>query len=383
MQFATFYYPGYYSCPVRNTSAGTVINEWRLLKEPPASVFVETPPIEPALGHTDSSDPRALAEEARLAVRHGVDAFIFNHYSDGQREELGAPVAAFAGLDTKLQFALNICCHMPKRKLPFGMQDIGVAPLAQLTEAAFGALVHDLAVRFLDHPRYLRHERRAVVTMYHVNAMVLLYGPGGLKTRLDILRSILRSYGHEAYVVGLYSVAGGWSRRTPGIDELPFDAFSCYVALPDFESLEPVQAFEVAAERSLLAMQERPDGGTPIVACVGAGWNATARGAPGYDPDRHGLAFPYYPVVVGDEPAAFERYLRKVARAVLDRPGFERDLLFLGPWNEWTEGCYLLPDTRHGPGKLEAIRRVKADLAMAVGSGGRGGDPTGPSPGMG
>jgi hypothetical protein len=104
------------------------------------------------------------------------------------------------------------------------------------------------------------------------------------------------------------------------------------------------------------------ENGVKVIACVGAGWNATARGASGYDPDRDGLAFPYYPVVVGDDPAAFEQFLRETARVALDRPGFERDLLFLGPWNEWTEGCYLLPDTRHRLGKLEAVRRVKDEL---------------------
>jgi hypothetical protein len=39
-----------------------------------------------------------------------------------------------------------------------------------------------------------------------------------------------------------------------------------------------------------------------------------------------------------------------------------QDMLFLGPWNEWNEGCYLLPDARYGAAKLEAVRRVKADL---------------------
>ena len=362
MKFATFYYPGFYSCPTRNAAAGEVIDEWKLLKAPPPSVFVETQPIEPALGYTNCSDPSALAEEARLAVRHGVDAFIFNHYNDGTREELAAPVNAFTALETELQFALNICCHMPKRKLPFAVHDTGIAPLTQLTEKEFRALADDLAVRFVGHPRYLRHRGRVVVTMYHVNALVLLYGPGGLKSRLEILRSVLRCYGHEAHLIGLYSVAGGWSRRTPGIEELPFDSFSCYVALPDFESPDPVQTFGAAAERSLQAMQARSSDETPVVACVGAGWNATARGAPGYNPLIHGLAFPYYPVVVGDDPEAFELYLRRASRVALENPRFDPGLFFLGPWNEWTEGCYLLPDTRHGLAKLEAVRRVKAEL---------------------
>lgn len=365
MKFATFYYPGFYSCPIRNAAAGTTINEWAALRASPNSVFVQTPPIVPAFGYADSSDPRVLAEEASLAVRHGIDAFIFNHYSDGRCEELGVPISTFAGLDTKLSFALNLCCHMPKRKMPFGLQDANVAPLVQLTEAAFATLVHDLAKRFMGHARYLRHEGRAVVTMYHVNALVLLYGPSGLKARLEMLRSIVRGFGHEAYIVGLYSVVGGWGRHLPGIDELPFDAFSCYIALPDFESSEPVQDFEAAAQRSLVSMQVRPQGGAKIVACIGAGWNATARGIPGYNPDLHGLAFPYYPIVVGDAPAAFENYLRRAAQSALDLPGFERNLLFLGPWNEWTEGCYLLPDVRHGLGKLESIQRVKSALVAA------------------
>lgn len=371
MIFATFYYPGFYSCSARNEAAGEVIDEWKLLLAPPASVFVATQPIEPALGYTDCSDPKALADEAHLAAQHGVDAFIFNHYSDGQQEELAAPIEAFAALDTKLQFALNICCHMPKRKLPFGVHDTGVAPLVQLTEEEFRDLAHDLAARFMGNPRYLRHDGRVVVTMYHVNALVLLYGPAGLKARLHILRSVLEGYGHAAYIVGLYSVAGGWSRRTLGIEELPFDSFSCYVALPDFESSDPVQDFGAAVEKSLQAMQARTSGGTPVVACVGAGWNATSRGAPGYDPKVHGLLFPYHPVVVGDEPAAFEQYLRRAAEAAIDNPNFVQEMLFLGPWNEWTEGCYLLPDTRQGVAKLEAIRRVKAELNTIVSGAGR------------
>lgn len=366
MKFATFYYPGFYSCPARNEAAGGVIDEWTLLQKPYSSVFVATEPIEPALGYTDCSDPKALAEEARLADQHGIDAFIFNHYSDGRREELGAPISVFASLDTRLKFALNICCHMPKRKLPFGVHDSGVAPLTQLTEDEFLNLANDLATRFLCNPRYLRHDGRVVVTMYHVNGLVFLYGPGGLKTRLDILRSTLRQHGHEAYIVGLFSVAGSWSRRTLGIDELPFDSFSCYVALPDFESGYPVQQFGTAAEKSLQAMRARTSGGTPVIACVGAGWNATPRGAPGYDPKVHGLSFPYYPIVVGDEPAAFERYLRLAAEMAFDDQHFVQELLFLGPWNEWTEGCYLLPDTRQGMAKLEAIRRVKAELSTIV-----------------
>ena len=41
-------------------------------------------------------------------------------------------------------------------------------------------------------------------------------------------------------------------------------------------------------------------------------------------------------------------------RARPDRP----PVLTIGCWNEWTEGQYLLPDTRHGHGMLKALARA-------------------------
>jgi hypothetical protein len=366
VKFAAFYYPGYYSCPVRNEAAGNPIDEWKLLQGESVSVFVATEPIQPALGYTDCSNPNVLAEEASLAAAHGVDAFIFNYYFDGKYEELAAPIDTFAGINTEVEFALNICCHMPKRKLPFGVHDTDIAPFVHLTEQQFHELADDLARRFFGHRRYLRRDGCVVLTMYHVNALVLLYGPEGLRKRLAIFRDALLEHGLNMYLIGLYSVAGGWSHQTLGIDELPFDSFSCYVALPDFESCAPVQHYMLAAEKSLQAMRVRSSCGRSVVVCVGAGWNATPRGAPDYDPKIHGLSFPYYPIIVGDQPAAFEHYLRKASEVALADPSFLQDLLFLGPWNEWTEGCYLLPDTRYGLAKLEAVRRVKDALKASM-----------------
>ena len=31
---------------------------------------------------------------------------------------------------------------------------------------------------------------------------------------------------------------------------------------------------------------------------------------------------------------------------------------FLNAWNEWTEGCYLLPEEQTGTARLEAIKRT-------------------------
>lgn len=362
MRFATFFYPGYYQCLTRNAAAGRVVDEWEVLKRDAKSVFVHTEPIVPELGYSDCSDPIVLAREAALAATHGIDAFIFNFYFDGEHEELSKPLETFSSVAGELQFAINICCHMPKRKLPFSIEDVGIAPLCQLSVDAFEALAYRLADRFFGSSRYLKHGSRVVVTMYHVAALVLLHGPAGLRERLERFRCALRRRGIEVYLVGLFSVVGGWKKPTCTLGDLPFDAYSCYVALPDFESRAAVQSFDSAAAKCLEGMASCQIGAGSLIVCTGAGWNATARGAAGYDPTIHGLAFPYYPVVVDDYPEAFERYLRRAVNLAHFNEGCCPDLLFLGPWNEWNEGCYLLPDMRHGTAKLEAIRRVKADL---------------------
>jgi len=63
--------------------------------------------------------------------------------------------------------------------------------------------------------------------------------------------------------------------------------------------------------------------------------------------------------VVDDDPPAFEDYLRAVVTRTFSDNRYLQSLIILGPWNEWSEGCYLLPDQRFGLGKLRAVKRVK------------------------
>jgi hypothetical protein len=36
-------------------------------------------------------------------------------------------------------------------------------------------------------------------------------------------------------------------------------------------------------------------------------------------------------------------------------------ILNINCWNEWTEGSYLEPDTVHGTGYLEAVKKAKGE----------------------
>jgi hypothetical protein len=91
----------------------------------------------------------------------------------------------------------------------------------------------------------------------------------------------------------------------------------------------------------------------PFLPCVSPGWDNSPR-FPRYDPTkrkRGGL------IALDESPAAFEAFVRG-AIAYLDENRSTPPIVLIGCLNEFTEGAYLLPDTRIGYGMLEAVSRA-------------------------
>jgi hypothetical protein len=61
-------------------------------------------------------------------------------------------------------------------------------------------------------------------------------------------------------------------------------------------------------------------------------------------------------ILRGASPERFRHHVRERLRAW--KCCSENTFVFLNAWNEWAEGAYVEPDTRHGLGYLEAIRDV-------------------------
>ncbi len=61
--------------------------------------------------------------------------------------------------------------------------------------------------------------------------------------------------------------------------------------------------------------------------------------------------------MVGNTPERFEQLLREAAQHI-QRDPHQPFAVLINAWNEWTEGCYLLPEERTGTAYLEAIRRT-------------------------
>jgi Glycosyltransferase WbsX len=355
----TFYYPGFTNCPSRNAAAGTTINEWDLVQNHTPSPFVQRESIIPLLGYQDSASVPYLMREAALARDHGIDAIIFNFYHDGVNSELEAPLRHFSRAIDRPRFALNIVSRMPRRVLPFGPEAPTFDDYSSLNFECFHKITEYIIDEYLSCGNYFTVDSLSILTFYHVVALLSLYGRKGLSDRLRHLRRAARSRGLRLYLIGLFSAMGDSRNYLRVASDVGFDACSYYVALPDFHSSTPVQAYRDLANAWLKYWGDTIGHAVmPAHGCVGAGWDATSRGTIAYCPDVHGLHFPYYPVVTGNTASAFESYLRDVVTLTLRDSSGAYPLVFLGPWNEWSEGCYLLPDVREGAAKLEAIKRI-------------------------
>src|SRR5206468_7683390 len=91
----------------------------------------------------------------------------------------------------------------------------------------------------------------------------------------------------------------------------------------------------------------------PCFPSVSPGWDSSPRCVTpprGGRPNRD--TWPASTIVVNETPAAFEAFIRAGFAYLNARPEIP-PVLTIGCWNEWTEGHYLLPDTRLGYGMLE------------------------------
>lgn len=60
-------------------------------------------------------------------------------------------------------------------------------------------------------------------------------------------------------------------------------------------------------------------------------------------------------VFIGATPEKFEKYLKE--QIIRAKEIYKKDMIFLTAWNEWSEGCYLEPDTLYKDLYLKAIKK--------------------------
>lgn len=362
-RIAAYVYPGWHPTPERDASFHAGFTEWELVRECRPRFEGHAQPRAPLLGEYDDRDPREVGRRVRLALEHGVEAFVYGWFwCRGKRVFEEALERGFLGGEhgSTAPFALMWANRMPRRVLPVARADAAVLDPARFVDtdvADFAAMLEHLAERYFVLPNYVRVDGAAYLSIFDSSFFLRELGLDAAREAIAGARDRLRKRGFgELHLAAI----------EPGADvigklrDVGFDSVTNYVLLPDWKG----PFLQDYAERARLSADVWPRlqraSGLPYMPSVSPGWDASPRGA------DFGLArptkYPWWPVVVGEHPELFREALERALRFAREH-GPREGLVFIASLNEWSEGHTLEPDTRFGLGWLEAVRAARAAIS--------------------
>ncbi|MEA2524400.1 MAG: hypothetical protein QOF73_1627 [Thermomicrobiales bacterium] len=337
-------------------------------------------PRTPMLGELDERDPATWDTYLDLARQHGVDTFIFDWYWYGDRPVLHEALeegylnasnrdgVGFAVMWTNHPWAYWFPTagaaqdpRWPEVQEPSGLGafefvDPGPGSLQQTWRG-----LSYLAARYFHEPGYWHIDGQPVLVIWDVGLLVRNFGANGVRQLFAELRGFVQRLGHAGLHIhasmGDFSVAAQFP--TIGVDS--YGLYNSIIAAgsrrPQSENLPEYGV--VAADVVAKVWQEIDDlSPIPCFPNVSPGWDDTPRHMAFPRPDGATRSeWPGTVIVVDESPAAFEALVRGSFAYLNQRPAIP-PVLTIGCWNEWTEGHYLLPDTRHGFGMLRALSRA-------------------------
>lgn len=352
-----YYYPGWHACPVRDAAHPPGWSEWDLLAGATPRFAGHRQPRRPLWGREDDSDPLVFARKIACARAHGIDFFTFAFYwSRGKQLLQGALDRGFlpAASATHLRFALMWANRMPRRVLP--VKDPAAAlidprRLVYTDPADFLAFIRHVGKHYFAHPRYLRLDGAAYLSIFDTTFFLRQLGHDGAQLAIAGARAWLDAEGLGP--LHLAAIDPHPADR-PLLKSIGFDSVTHYVFLPEWKG-DWLQDYAGAAESRAGQWQRYArETGLPYCPSVSPGWDATPRSADfGREKPRQ---YPWWPIVTGSSPAAFRVAL---GRALDYARAQASPCCHIASWNEWTEGHFLEPDNDFGDGWLEAVREAR------------------------
>jgi hypothetical protein len=352
-EVAVYYFPQWHPDPTNEKQKGKGWTEWPSLRAAKPRFPGHEQPKTPLWGELDESDPRVSEKQIDAAADHGITSFLYDWYWDLQGAE--GPFLHRALEEGFLQ-ANN------RDRLRFGIM---WANHNELNRERFEAMTDYLIERYFGEPNFLKIDGKPYFSIYETHTLVA--GLGGIEATADALADFRRKTVEAGYP-GLHLNLMEWglqAKHEAIIGDDPnaiirlfqADSVTSYVWIHHTEPESfPHTDFGEYMEVAMAKWDDlREEYAVLYYPNVTMGWDPSPR----CDADApYELGeYPYTPVLSDNAPGKFEEALRR-SKAYVDRIGLEPPMITVYAWNEWTEGGYLEPDTKHGMAYLEAIRDV-------------------------
>jgi hypothetical protein len=372
---ACYTFPHYHRSALNDRLYGPGWTEYVLMRGGRPWYPGHVQPRQPLLGELDERDAETWDRYTALAASHGIDVLIWDWYWFERGPALHEALEEGflrAGNRHGTRFAIMWTNHPWTILYPTVHTDGTDAwPPAfsapdETPEDIWQSFAY-LIARYLHNPLYWRLEGRPVVCIWDATRLRARLGLEGTQRLLAKLRDFAERLGHP----GIHFHACYQIETYPELEAMGFDSYGSYQAIAQAarslpESEVPLDYGVVSAEAVRAGWPEADvQSSLPFWPSVSPGWDTTPRfvaprSARTDDPEmwRRMTLWGYHPMLVpGETPAAFKAFVQ-AALAFLNKRADALPVMTISCWNEWTEGHYLLPDTRFGFGMLEALKEA-------------------------
>jgi len=360
------YYPHWHNYDHGSAWKGEGWTEWEGLKAAVPRFPGHHQPLKPTWGYFDESDPKWSAREIDLAADHGIDVFLFDWYwYSGVQNMQEALEQGFLRAENRdrMKFALMWANHSRKDQFcpPFDEKRTVWLP-SHHSPHDLRRVIDYCIEHYFREPTYWQVDGRLFFSIYQPTKFVeQLGGPQATRKLFDEIDARLT----KANLPPMH-----WNAMVSAPDAVPMlkevgFRSTCRYNLHTAGKVGPDLTEDY---RDIMKAHrehwEKMSGGALVnLPMATVGWDATPRCAKDVEwpfpvsPISDRYDYPYVSVVVGSTPERFEQLLQDAAKHVAGDPQKPFGVL-LNAWNEWTEGCYLLPEERTGAGYLEAVKRT-------------------------
>lgn len=333
-----FHLPQFHTIPENDEWWGKGFTEWSNVSRAAPHFSGHYQPHVPAnLGYYDLNDPSVMRAQAALAKEYGIHGFCFYHYWFNGKLLLETPLHQMLK-SGEPDFPFCLCWANEDWTRSWDGRS-GEVLIGQRYSDADDIRHFYYLVSFFEDKRYIRVNGKPLFLVYRANKL-----PDPLHTT-GIWRECARKMGiGELYLCRVESFS---DEHTDPI-EFGFDASVEFQ--PDWRELENKLGGEDFGDHAVYEypsvvqkMMAKPNPPYTRFPCVTPSWDNSPR--------RKSNAT----IFINSSPDDYERWLKESIRKVQNNTQDTR-IVFINAWNEWGEGNYLEPDTKHGLAYLEATR---------------------------
>jgi len=368
LEVVAVYYPHWHQYPKGTEWFGPSWSEgeWAFVKNAKSRWNGHKLPMKPLPGYLNGKDPADVATEIELASNAGIGVFLYDYYYYGGKitqqeaiEEgfLKAPNRA------KMKFALMWCFHDRRDafRIPIDGKDRFLMKLERTPGEFLGLIDYSIA-HYFRAPEYWRKDGKLFFSVYNARDFIRSLGSGAAKKALADARAKVRAAGLGEVNFNAQNIPAreAAEAKAVGFDSLTDYGYNGY-AVKDMRKRYDAgeQCFDYSELDGALQRHwaEHKAHDLPYYPVVPSGWDSTMRCRLEEKFPWRKLNYPYGPSITNVTTRLFEKYLRD-AKAYAESDPKHGDVVYINAWNEYTEGCYLLPTVRECDQRLRCVARV-------------------------